>query len=243
MILAVDVGNSRAKWAMFDERGEIVAQGVMENGQLETLADACQRSAGLRHAVVSMVAATPVRERLADVLKRCGVSVKWVMPQAEGGGVINRYAQPGQLGPDRWAAAVAAWQLHHTACIVVNAGTALTVDALSSSGEFLGGLIVPGLRMMQRALKDGTAAIGETSGAWRDFPTATGDAVYSGSLAAMAGAVVHMHGTLAALEGKVPMCLCSGGDAALLLPHLGIAAEIEPDLVLKGLFFLERMSE
>jgi type III pantothenate kinase len=130
---------------------------------------------------------------------------------------------------------IAARHIAPEGCVVVNAGTAMTVDALTADGVFLGGLIVPGLTTMLRALSESTAAIGEARGNYRDIPKNTPDAVYSGALSAMAGAVRHMNALLAGEEKREPTCLLSGGDAQLLLPLLSAKTRKVDNLVLDGL--------
>jgi type III pantothenate kinase len=124
--------------------------------------------------------------------------------------------------------------------VVVSAGTALTVDALSSRAEFLGGLIVPGLSMMKAALAANTAGVGPIDGQMREFPASTGDAVHSGALRAMAGAVEYICETLARREGTAPVLLLTGGDAEALQATLSGVGEIVDNLVLEGLVLIAK---
>lgn len=242
MILALDTGNTRTKWGVFDDKGALLTQGALDNFELVALPEQLREFADCRRAVVSNVAGEVVAARLNIALATLGVPVLWVESQAVACGVKNGYQQPEQLGTDRWAALIAAWNTYHAPCVVVNAGTAMTVDALSGEGEFLGGLIVPGYGMMRDSLVTGTAAITPTPGIWRDFPTATADAVQTGALTALAGAVRHMLGLLEMREGRAPLCVISGGDAELLQGALPYPAAIAPHLVLQGLVLLEKTS-
>jgi type III pantothenate kinase len=149
-------------------------------------------------------------------------------------GVRNGYQQPEQLGSDRWAALIAAWQYVQGACLVVNCGTATTVDALSAKGEFLGGLILPGVSLMQRSLATNTAQLIEESGSLQDFPRNTADAIHSGMLRATVGAIRHQFDLLRAREGTV-RCLIDGGSAGVVRAHLGLPSEQLDNLVLRGL--------
>lgn len=239
MILAVDAGNSRTKWGLFDAGGALLRHGALDNGELARLSWEWGELVGVRRAVISSVAGEAVSGELHRICDALQLATHWVSPRAEAGGVRNGYAQPQQLGTDRWAALIAAWNQCHAPCVVVNAGTALTVDALSGEGIFLGGLIVPGLALMRASLHQGTAAVGAMPGQWRDFPVATADAVHSGALAAMAGAVQHMLRQLAVREGRPPLCLLGGGDAQALAAVLDGPVQLAPHLVLQGLFLLE----
>jgi type III pantothenate kinase len=116
---------------------------------------------------------------------------------------------------------------------VVNCGTATTVDALSATGEFVGGLILPGMELMRRSLLHNTAQLGLAQGELRDFPRNTADAIASGVMRASIGAIQHQYALLAAHNGA--RCVVSGGAASALLPHLGLAAEQVDNLVLQGM--------
>lgn len=242
MILAIDAGNSRTKWGVFDDKGVQIGQGALDNLEIALLPEQLREFSGCRRAVVSNVAGEAVATRLNIALAALGIPVLWVQSQAVACGVKNGYQQPEQLGTDRWAALIGAWNAHHMPCVVVNAGTALTVDALSGDGEFLGGLIVPGFGLMRESLVTGTAGIAVAAGQWRDFPGSTADAVQTGALTAMAGAVQHMTSLLEMREGRAPICLLSGGDAELLAAALPKAPLIVPNLVLLGLLLLEKTS-
>jgi type III pantothenate kinase len=240
MILAIDAGNTRTKWGVFDEAGEMAAQGAVDNSQLDRLALDGAAWIGCRRAVVSNVADGEVEQQLQTLLEAQQLPALWVKSEAAACGVINNYARPGQLGTDRWAALVAAWNLCREPCVVATAGTALTVDALSADGVFLGGLIVPGLQMMRESLAAGTAGLPLARGNLCEYPTGTADAIYSGAINAMAGAVERMCARLEERENRPSRCLLSGGDAAMIIPALHRPAEIADNLVLQGLFLIER---
>jgi type III pantothenate kinase len=147
--------------------------------------------------------------------------------------VLNSYEHPAQLGSDRWAALIAAWHLELASCLVVNCGTATTVDALSAEGEFLGGLILPGVDMMRSSLAAGAAQLAQTVGVWREFPRNTADATFSGSIQAAVGAIRLQFEALA-VRGSV-RCLLSGGAADKVQTHLKLPLVRVDNLVLRGL--------
>lgn len=242
MILAVDTGNTRTKWGVFDDKGVQLAQGTEDNQEVSLLVNAWRDFPECRRAVVSNVAGDAVAAKLSAVFETLSLPVLWVRSRPLACGVKNGYLRPEQLGTDRWASLIAAWNTYHMPCVIATAGTALTVDALSGEGEFLGGLILPGFTMMREALAAGTAAVPTAYGQWRDFPATTADAVHTGSLIAMAGAVQHMCALLSMREGQAPHCLLGGGDAELLAAMVGRPAFIMPNLVLQGLFLLEKTS-
>ena len=234
MILAIDAGNTRVKWGLHDgERW--LRQGWAAKARTEELAKVWLDLPPLRRAVASNVAGAELEGRLEEALRAITVEPQWLVASAAQCGVRNGYDQPAQLGSDRWAALIGAWHLHGRGCLVANAGTAMTVDALSDDGIFLGGIIIPGMRAMTEALVVKTAAIQPTAGVFRPFPTNTADAVHSGALSALAGAVTALAATLSSRLGREPTCVLSGGDAGLLRPLLGGNTIMVENLVLEGL--------
>ncbi len=132
-------------------------------------------------------------------------------------GVHNSYANAGQLGSDRWAALVAAWHLVRGKCMVVNCGTAITIDTLSGQGRFLGGLILPGMELMQRNLVAATNQLKLAQGKYAAFPLNTADALFSGAIQACCGAIERQYVLLE--DDSTPVVL-SGGAAGVLQAHL-----------------------
>jgi type III pantothenate kinase len=234
VILAVDAGNSRIKWGAHDGRNW-QRRGWAATTDSAALGREWSSLETPKRIVVSNVAGTAVRRELEQLFSPWLAEVCWVAAVAEQCGVRNGYDQPAQLGSDRWAALIAAWRRCGRCCVVVNAGTALTADALNDDGEFVGGLIVPGLVAMQRSLAANTAALQMMPGAYADFPTKTADAIFSGALCAMAGAVEKMVAALSRKLGHMPDCLVSGGNAELVRTRLSVAATIVDNLVLDGL--------
>jgi type III pantothenate kinase len=120
--------------------------------------------------------------------------------------------------------------------VVVNAGTAVTIDALDAE-PLRGSVILPGLELMLYALADKTAALKRAPGRFEEFPTNTADALFSGAVLAVCGAIERMRRAVQRGDGDV-LCLLAGGAAALIAPHLGDGAEIVPHLVLEGVLAL-----
>ncbi|HEY6095895.1 MAG TPA: type III pantothenate kinase [Gallionellaceae bacterium] len=240
MILLIDAGNTRCKWALL-EKGQWLRQGAASHEAWPALR--AELLAGPRPAQmrVANVAGEAVAQRLRELANAWGCAVEFVATQAAQCGVRNLYAQPSQLGVDRWLAVLAAWQREQRACLVVNCGTATTVDALSDDGEFLGGLILPGLELMRQSLAQGTAQLGLQAGELQDFPRNTADAIRSGAMRATIGAIQQQH---ARLRGRAPVrCVLSGGAAEQIEPHLGLPCERVDNLVLRGLHLTVQETE
>ena len=234
MILAVDAGNTRIKWGLHDGNSWL-SQGWIATTDATALVDAWNCLAAPERIVASNVAGPQVAMQIEEACKSWPAKMQWVVAVENQCGVSNGYEIPSQLGSDRWAALIAARAIAPEGCVVINAGTAMTVDGLTADGVFLGGLIVPGLATMLRALAENTATIEEGGGHYRDLPRNTPDAVYSGALSAMVGAVWHMNALLAGEIKRAPTCLLGGGDAQLLLPLLSGKTRMVDNLVLDGL--------
>lgn len=234
MILAVDVGNTRIKWGVHDGR-EWQALGAVAHTGRETLLEAWQPWAPVTQAIVANVAGADCAAQLQVQLDQVTHEVHWLRARAQLADVRNCYERPEQLGPDRFAALIGARAHTRQPCIVATAGTALTVDALSAAGEFLGGLIVPGLALMLQALTRGTADLKAFPGHFQAFPRNTADAMTSGGIQAACGAITRMLEALAQREGQVPCLVLSGGASRALAPHLSQPHDIIDTLVLDGL--------
>lgn len=232
-MLLLDAGNSRCKWALVRD-GIWVHQGAAGNGEWPTLQRALAALPPPSRILVSNVAGETMAQRLHAVCAGWTSPLEFVTARAEQCGVRNGYQQPERLGSDRWAALIAAWNRVHGACLVVNCGTATTVDALSAQGEFLGGLILPGTGLMQQSLATNTAQLVAEHGTLQDFPRNTADAIHSGMLRATQGAISHQFDLLRARYGAV-RCLLGGGAADVIQPCLDLPLERMDNLVLKGL--------
>lgn len=184
--------------------------------------------------VIAHVGHAQTALNMAHALERFNVEPNWIVSRHEQCGVRSSYATPHQLGPDRWAALIGARHLYDGPAVVVNAGTTLTVDALSGEGIFLGGLIIPGYTLMRQSLSGGTERLALQEGGFKFFPDNTGDAIASGACNALAGAVDRMVRYMREAGEGEAMILLSGGDAPVIAPLLN-AAQVVDNLVLEGL--------
>jgi len=233
-ILAIDAGNTRVKWGVADEHGWM-RQGWVATREAAGLAKAMAGLDPIDRIVVSNVAGSEVQRSITAALGSFPSEPRWIVSQARQCGVRSSYADPAQLGTDRWAALIGAWRLIHRACVVANVGTTLTVDALSGEGVFLGGIIMPGPDLMREVLAQHTAQLHARNGAFYYFPDKTADAIASGAINALAGSVERMVRYMEETGQGTPRVVLSGGGAALLAPRLNAALEVVDNLVLEGL--------
>ena len=232
-LLLLDAGNTRLKWAHV-MNGCWQGRGVCGYDDLGELIQTAKGTGPGGQCWIASVAGAARNHLIEQSLREAGVSLYWLESQSEQCGVTSHYSAPQQLGVDRWMALLAARNRNQGACLVVSAGTAMTVDALAADGQFLGGIIVPGIALTAQALQQGTALVGQTDGQIQTFPCNTADAVRTGTVLAMAGAISLMHARLSSLSAVRLRCLLTGGDAGVLMPLLQFDAECVPDLVLEG---------
>ncbi len=242
--LAIDVGNTRLKWALYDRThpdATLLAQGAEFLENIDRLAEgawaelpAPQRMLGC------IVAGDAVRRRVQEQMEIWDVPPQWVMASAAEAGLENGYDHPTRLGADRWVAMVGARQRMLTLgearpLVVVMVGTAVTVEAIDQHGKFLGGFILPGHGIMLRALESGTAGLHVPTGEVRMFPTNTSDALTSGGTFAIAGACERMVQHLRRHTGMEPMCIMTGGAGWKMAPSMSIDFELVDNLIFDGL--------
>jgi type III pantothenate kinase len=238
MKLFIDIGNTRLKWVIAHAgvwRPEAV---VHRSADLSALLDATFGNKQAPESVwVCCVAGENVRKALTQWTEaRWGRSPIFVQSKAALLDIRNGYQQPETLGADRWMALLAARKLVGGALCVVDCGTAVTVDALSADGEFLGGAILPGLGLMRVALPRGTAGLSVTGGSEATCQARnTADAIAAGTLFGVCGAIERIVAEHRAVLGADAKVLLTGGDAERVQAHLKLAVSRVPDLVLRGI--------
>ncbi len=240
-VLLLDIGNTRCKWAwlqddVFIPGGEFVHFGQIEPEHLVQIK--------LDHSPEKIVAVCVAGNKLTESLSvqiqhHFGKQVELLHTPGKGKGIQIAYAQPAQLGSDRWAAMVAARQRWPGYLCVVDAGSALTLDILQPDGQHLGGYILPGLSMMQSCLLDKTAiplssqAVKMASSTQPGHDTAS--CIANGTVQAACGLIERTVLQLKQDTTETVQCVLTGGDSQYLVTALTIPHAVEPNLVLLGL--------
>ena len=246
-LLAVTLGNTTASVSLTDADGRLGEVLRVPIGRLENLKEALPGAdADLSEEGVCVVAAS-VNPRALARFRGIAVDVTGSEPDVAGADfpipIRAEVDAPESVGVDRLLAALAAHRRAEGACIVVDAGTAVTVDAVSANGAFQGGAIFPGLAMIARALAEGTALLPKV-----DLPSEaplvgknTREAISAGLVHGVTGAVAALVEGARETVGRETAVLLTGGDAAFLAPHLPAAMrEVVPNLVLEGLVIAYR---
>jgi len=232
MLLCIDCGNTRLKWGLHDGQ-QWRAQGVLLPDEIVQLPQLLVSQPSPTGVIACNVSSIAIGAAIEAAVATLGVQLVWASSCTEQCGVKNAYDQPAQLGADRWLALIGARHLHQGSCLVVNAGTATTVDVLDAQGVFQGGLILPGISLMHASLARETARLPLATGHFSRLPRNTVDAIVSGSLLATTGAVSLMYEHVAADSAAI--CLLSGGAAGVLAPLLSMPLRHVDNLVLEGL--------
>lgn len=235
MNLLVDVGNTRIKWVTSTIHG-FSSRGVEPNAAIchFKLVNAWKKLPKPSAAIVSCVSADWLFEliRAAALELWPDVPVSRVVSEACAFGVTNAYQQPERLGVDRWLAMVAARQNYSLPALIVDCGTAITLDWMDSEGRHLGGMICPGLTLMRQSLSSGTDALAFDQARYSPgLSNFTEAAIFSGVVLAVVSLVERVY----AGARQDAVLLITGGDAELISEHLAINAIVDSDLVIRGL--------
>lgn len=241
-LLVVDIGNSRAKWAVV-ENGRLGAS--RSSAYVDWSAEHWRRAlfgdAGIEQVVVASVAPGRPMDLLHVATRAAtGRDPEVVATTRESAGVRNAYPEPALLGVDRWLAVIAAHHDPGGACCIVDVGTAATIDAVRGDGQHLGGFIVPGPALMVGSLLHGTSDLAARSAASgpgnaAHFADNTRDAIERGCRLALASLVDRCIADLDEMLGATPRLLLTGGAAGEVQPLLKCPCTLDPDLVLRGL--------
>ncbi len=266
--LLIDAGNTALKWEVFTAATLQWPNGTpngpaatrwhgtvpIDSPELaEELARACAAASALTGtpvptAVLGCAVTSDERVRTIEAAIRAvnAPAMRWLKAgsQFDHDGILvqNSYADPEQLGADRWHALIGARSRYPRGVLaVIAAGTATTVDGLAADGRFLGGVIAPGWDMMRASLAQGTARLPLAEGKYVLQPDNTDDAIHTGIVDAQIGLIERRVRRIREVAGGSVQVVLSGGKAAplfgLLQSHSSFAKLAhEPDLVLRGLW-------
>ena len=250
MMLLVDAGNSRLKWAMINEgkRSQQMAQDYSKHNADQLLIEQLSKKQVSKLIVVSVLG-DQFAKKIQGYCRQYTIELSIIHSQLEAYGIKNSYEEPQRLGGDRFVGMIAAHHLRPDQhCITISCGTAVTIDAITAQGEHLGGLILPGLQQFSDRLIKKTALLtSEKTKKISLFANNTADALASGRIFGLVEAIngisSRMEGKLLKinhLEGKqqtmhsVQTIIC-GGDAETLHPYLSESVQREDDWLMQGL--------
>lgn len=243
MMLLVDAGNTAIKWGSC-KAGEIVATDRFVHRD-SSLAEQLTRYWTSLQPPDEVFIANVAGARLADILSAWTQQQWSLIPRFAGTadtacGVTNAYSVAADLGIDRWAALIGAH--HHTrgAVCIVDCGTAITVDVLAANGRHQGGLILPGIELLKKVVREDTAEVKPSTEAQTvtPFASSTGAGIHGGAVYMAVAAIDRIISEITATQDQDFEILITGGDAGKMLTSLTHSALHDPALVLKGLAIL-----
>ena len=235
----MDIGNSYLKWALLTGGHRSETRRIDHRRRPVGAAfTACWGELKPpRRIVVASVGADEVNAALTSwTTDRWGLGPCFLSADAEALGVTNAYVEPAMLGVDRWMGLIAVRRQTALPAVIADCGTAITLDALDGRGNHLGGLILPGLAIMHRALFEGTnIPAQELPGPDARLGRSTSEAIASGSTQAIAALIDRLVTDIASRGQASPVLVLTGSDAPRIQPLLRGAGRLQPDLVMEGL--------
>lgn len=238
--LLLDGGNSQLKWAWV-ENGTFSEVGRAPYRDLTQLGEEWLQFADDDVKIVGCAVCGSVKKAMVE--EQLTRPVEWLSSMPQALGIRNHYRRPEEHGSDRWFNALGSRRFTQNACIVVSCGTAVTTDVLTEDNHYLGGTIMPGFHLMKEAMALKTANLNRPIGKVYPFPTTTPNAIASGMMDAVCGALMMMHGRLKDKTGggKPVDIIITGGGAARVVQALPEAfvhdnqVKIVDNLVIHGL--------
>jgi type III pantothenate kinase len=236
MILLIDIGNTRLKWALENEGllGGSQAIGHQQIDFIQQLKTDWSQLAIPNQVAISSVGSDGVKKNVITIIQAFwkGVTLVIARSSTKSFGVNNHYLFPEKLGVDRWLCLIKSYHHYQQAFWVIDCGTAITMDFVDASGQHHGGVISAGLQLMRTALSTQTAALNfKGENAPLGLSNQTDNAIFSGTLYAVIGLIEQ----LLTQYSQPSKLILTGGAAGIIAQHLSRPTQIESDLVLQGL--------
>ena len=250
MLLLIDIGNTRIKWARWSE-AQLGEQSAAVHGEW-TRDDFIQQVLNSGPRAERVLIANVGGKRMGEIAQAAiadqwHVQARFLQSPAEGAGIRNAYPEPAKLGVDRWLAMLGGRSIEPGPICVVSVGTAMTIDALDATGLHRGGVIVPGPDLMVSSLLKNTSEIAQrtSGGSTRQelFADNTLGAIQQGAVQALAALVDRALETLQRQVGTTPALLLTGGASSRLQGAIRSPGREIPDLVLRGLVVVASQPE
>jgi type III pantothenate kinase len=240
--LALDIGNTFIKWGLRHD-GAWLNQGSIPTQDIHLVLPLLN-SYHPQALYVANVSSKRFNQRLHEMSAPLKIATFYLTGESQLAPLINCYDKPQELGVDRWLSLFAARQRLQGSVLVVNSGTATTIDALNHDHRFLGGIIIPGLTMMTRALHVGTANLPWVTGKADTWPKNSANALTRGAIDATVGAIMERHKQfIKESDGSSISLILSGGNAPLISPHLSLPHQGVEHLTLQGLgYYIDQHS-
>ena len=239
MYLLIDIGNTRIKWQHRDEKNIIASNSIIVEEFMDLDFSSIK---SIEKIIMSNVSHSVVLDKMKEILAvfKCPI----IEATSDSNDyLINDYEDCKTLGVDRWMAALGAWKLYQRPLLIINAGTAITIDLINldqkDKAHFKGGMILPGIAISLGILNNSTNLIDTEIGKSHYPSLNTKDAVTTGVMTSIQGAV---NLVCKKLPSSLPILL-TGGDANLIYEQSEVdwksRIKIEEDLIFEGLLFFK----
>ena len=243
-ILLMDIGNTRIKWGVLENR---VISGIgslltPHSSDFDLKSLFLSVSSDVKSIVASCVLSKETQAKLAELISdHFKLAIEFIEPKNRFSGLTNGYNNPSKLGADRWAAMIGAHNEFGGNILVVDMGTAITIDYINAKGVHKGGQILPGLKSFFNILDQSTGSINTkiniNDTAAQDIKKwgkNADDAVISGAMSAISGAINAAVFSFK-IEDSMPSVILTGGDAIYYKDVFDYSLSYRPNLVLEGL--------
>lgn len=231
MLLAIDIGNTSTTFGLFKGKR------LVEQWRCGTdkAADGANKAAGVRGVIIASVAPKMNAVIAKFIYKKFDIKPVFVTPK--NCGIKIGYSKPHEVGADRLVDAVAAWHRYRKTCIVVDFGTATTLEYIDDKGVYWGGPIAPGIGIANKVLYEAAARLPMTrlAPSSRMLPRSTKEAIQTGVYQGYIGLVEHLIRKMIQEVGGQPKVIATGGLAPLIKKGTGIFDDVDTLLTLKGL--------
>jgi type III pantothenate kinase len=243
--LYVDIGNSNIKLVTFDENfSQVITLSYSKSSTSDLIFDALSKLSVPDKVICINVAGEKVYEQFflycTETWNRVPVLID-IDKSYPIQGVKTGYHEPTQLGIDRWMAIIAAWNRVNNKVMVIDAGSALTIDLVNEEGQHLGGYIVPGSYLMAKSLLDNTKILSDisTDGFGTDPGHSTAECIANGSGRALISLIMDIFRTINENQQVHYKCIITGGGAKKIIEHLPGIMDYQPLLIFEGMQIAE----
>ncbi len=238
MNLLIDIGNTRIKWLLSQSADDVANAEIHTSETPALILPAWENIEKPKCIAIANVSQAEQSDQIVRSAQKLwpGVDVIIARTSAQTCGVTNAYDNHEHLGVDRWLALLAVNRFHSLPAIIVDCGTAITIDVLAHGGLHQGGLIVPGLVMMQQSLQQGTHQLEHVDTvAQTALGLSTPSCIANGALTTAVGLLEKVYKQLINDGESDYTLILTGGDAQMIAQHLTINAQVEVNTVLQGL--------
>ena len=239
MKLLIDIGNTTTSISLWKNSKLSMTSNSDNNKLLVTLKKYLKKE--IDEILLTSVISVKENKLIVDKLKKIfKCRVKQIKSSSNLLGVTNGYIQPAKLGDDRWATIVASYFLYRKPLIIVDCGTAISIDIVNAKGIHLGGYILGGFDGYSKSFKNAyhlkNIKIKEDAVSQKkSFPNKTEDGITEGYLLMVISAIENTYNHIKKNQKTSPKLLISGGYGKIISKRLSVKNKYEPDLVLKSI--------